>query len=151
MNPLSWNPWLVLLIAGLFEIGWPLGLKMGAANAAMRYVGPAIAVACMAASGFFLWLSLKQIPIGTAYAVWTGIGSLGAFFRGRVCVRRYRLLDTLGWNCAGCCWHRLSENGINENIYETPYFINPFCAAGRPHGNLIWLCFKRNDSIRVSW
>ena len=58
MNPLSWNPWLVLLIAGLFEIGWPLGLKMGAANAAMRYVGPAIAVACMAASGFFLWLSL---------------------------------------------------------------------------------------------
>ena len=78
MNPLSWNPWLVLLIAGLFEIGWPLGLKMGAANAAMRYVGPAIAVACMAASGFFLWLSLKHIPMGTAYAVWTGIGSLGA-------------------------------------------------------------------------
>lgn len=35
MNPLSWNPWLVLLIAGLFEIGWPLGLKMGAANAAI--------------------------------------------------------------------------------------------------------------------
>ncbi|WP_426727545.1 SMR family transporter [Enterobacter cloacae complex sp. 288G10] len=46
-------------------------------------------------AAFFLWLSLKQIPIGTAYAVWTGIGSLGAFFRGRVCVRRYRLLDTL--------------------------------------------------------
>ena len=82
MNPLSWNPWLVLLIAGLFEIGWPLGLKMGAANAAMRYVGPAIAVACMAASGFFLWLSLKQIPIGTAYAVWTGIGAVGAAITG---------------------------------------------------------------------
>ncbi|EKQ7213583.1 TPA: hypothetical protein R6W22_005434, partial [Citrobacter freundii] len=82
MNPLMWNPWLVLLLAGLFEIGWPLGLKLGAINVAMRYVGPAIAVACMAASGFFLWLSLKHIPMGTAYAVWTGIGSLGAFLVG---------------------------------------------------------------------
>lgn len=54
----------------------------GCVNAAMRYVGPAIAVACMAASGFFLWLSLKHIPMGTAYAVWTGIGSLGAFLVG---------------------------------------------------------------------
>ena len=79
MNPLMWNPWLVLLLAGLFEIGWPLGLKLGAINVAMRYVGPAIAVACMAASGFFLWLSLKHIPMGTAYAVWTGIGAVGTF------------------------------------------------------------------------
>lgn len=62
MNPLSWNPWLVLLIAGLFEIGWPLGLKMGAANAAMRYVGPAIAVACMAASGFSYGYLLNRSP-----------------------------------------------------------------------------------------
>jgi quaternary ammonium compound-resistance protein SugE len=151
MNPLSWNPWLVLLIAGLFEIGWPLGLKMGAANAAMRYVGPAIAVACMAASGFFLWLSLKQIPIGTAYAVWTGIGSLGAFFVGVYVFGDTASLIRWVGIALVVCWHRLSENGINENIYETPYFINPFCAAGRPHGNLIWLCFKRNDSIRVSW
>lgn len=82
MNPLMWNPWLVLLLAGLFEIGWPLGLKLGTINVAMRYVGPAIAVACMATSGFFLWLSLKHIPMGTAYAVWTGIGSLGAFLVG---------------------------------------------------------------------
>ena len=82
MNPLMWNPWLVLLLAGLFEIGWPLGLKLGAINVAMRYVGPAIAVACMAASGFFLWLSLKHIPMGTAYAVWTGIGAVGTAILG---------------------------------------------------------------------
>lgn len=82
MNPLMWNPWLVLLIAGLFEIGWPLGLKLGATYTTMRHVGPAIAIICMAVSGILLWVSLKHIPMGVAYAIWTGIGSLGAFFVG---------------------------------------------------------------------
>ena len=48
-------------------------------------VGVIIAVVCMAASGAFLWLAQKTIPIGTAYAVWTGIGATGTFIVGILC------------------------------------------------------------------
>ena len=68
--------WLYLIVAGLFEVGWPLGLKF-AQNEAYRVIGIVAAVASMAASGVFLWLAQKDIPMGTAYAVWTGIGAAG--------------------------------------------------------------------------
>jgi quaternary ammonium compound-resistance protein SugE len=80
--PFAINSWVVLLLAGVFEIGWPLGLKLAAQGGAMRFGGPAIAIACMAISGALLWLSLQRIPIGTAYAVWTGIGAVGTFLVG---------------------------------------------------------------------
>jgi len=70
--------WIYLLIAGLLEIGWPVGLKM-AQQPHTRWLGVALAVGFMAGSGCFLWLAQKQIPLGTAYAVWTGIGAAGAF------------------------------------------------------------------------
>ena len=70
--------WLFLFAAGLFEIGWPLGLKLSDVSG-MKWWGIGMAVVSMSASGLLLWLSLKDIPIGTAYAVWTGIGALGAF------------------------------------------------------------------------
>jgi quaternary ammonium compound-resistance protein SugE len=70
--------WTYLLLAGLFEIGWPVGLKI-AQDPGHRWGGVAIAVAFMAASGFMLWLAQRTIPIGTAYAVWTGIGAAGTF------------------------------------------------------------------------
>ncbi len=73
--------WLYLILAGLFEIGWPVGLKM-AQQAETRLSGIIIAVSFMAASGFLLWLAQKQIPMGTAYAVWTGIGAAGTFLVG---------------------------------------------------------------------
>ena len=73
--------WLYLVLAGLFEIGWPVGLKM-AQNAETRWSGIGVAVGFMAASGFMLWLAQRQIPIGTAYAVWTGIGAAGTFLVG---------------------------------------------------------------------
>jgi quaternary ammonium compound-resistance protein SugE len=73
--------WLYLILAGLFEIGWPVGLKM-AQQAETRISGIIIAVSFMAASGFLLWLAQKQIPLGTAYAVWTGIGAAGTFLVG---------------------------------------------------------------------
>lgn len=73
--------WIYLLMAGALEIGWPVGLKI-AQNTGTRLTGIAIAVFFMAASGFFLWLAQKQIPIGTAYAVWTGIGGAGTFLVG---------------------------------------------------------------------
>ncbi len=70
--------WVLLVFAGLFEIGWPVGLKL-AQGGEQRWLGIALAVACMAISGWLLWLAQKQIPIGTAYAVWTGIGAAGTF------------------------------------------------------------------------
>lgn len=73
--------WLYLVAAGLFEIGWPVGLKM-AQEPATRWIGIALAVGFMGVSGFLLWLAQRQIPLGTAYAVWTGIGAAGTFLVG---------------------------------------------------------------------
>jgi quaternary ammonium compound-resistance protein SugE len=70
--------WVYLIVAGLFEIGWPVGLKLSQTPGRL-IVGVIVAVVCMAASGAFLWLAQKTIPIGTAYAVWTGIGAAGTF------------------------------------------------------------------------
>ena len=73
--------WIYLILAGLFEIGWPVGLKMAQAPDS-RLSGVVIAIVCMGISGFLLWLAQKQIPIGTSYAVWTGIGAAGTFLVG---------------------------------------------------------------------
>ena len=68
-------------MAGLFEIGWPVGLKTAQAPDS-RLSGVVIAIVCMGISGWLLWLAQKQIPIGTSYAVWTGIGAAGTFLVG---------------------------------------------------------------------
>ncbi len=73
--------WVYLILAGLFEIGWPAGLKMAQAPET-RWNGIGIAVVFMIVSGLLLWLAQRQIPIGTAYAVWTGIGASGTFLVG---------------------------------------------------------------------
>ena len=73
--------WTYLLIAGVFEIAWPIGLKLAQVDD-RRVMGIAIAVAGMAASGLFLYLAQREIAIGTAYAVWTGIGAAGTFMVG---------------------------------------------------------------------
>lgn len=73
--------WIYLLLAGVFEIGWPVGIKISQVPET-RWIGIAIAVVFMAASGYLLWLAQKDIPIGTAYAVWTGIGGVGTFIVG---------------------------------------------------------------------
>ncbi len=73
--------WIYLVIAALFEMGWPLGMKMASVTDA-KVLWLLFAIVAMALSGYFLYLAQKQIPIGTAYAVWTGIGMLGTFFVG---------------------------------------------------------------------
>jgi quaternary ammonium compound-resistance protein SugE len=74
--------WIYLLIAGVFEIGWPLGMKLGWTPGGVRPLPLVMSVVSMAASGVFLFLAQRHIPMGTAYAVWTGIGALGTFFVG---------------------------------------------------------------------
>jgi len=73
--------WVYLFFAGLFEVGWPVGLKM-AQQTETRTIGISFAIVCMAISGLLLWLAQKQISIGTSYAIWTGIGTVGTFFIG---------------------------------------------------------------------
>lgn len=73
--------WIYLVAAGLLEIGWPLGLKI-AENPESRIRGVVTAVLFMGASGTLLWLAQRQIPMGTAYAVWTGIGAVGTLIVG---------------------------------------------------------------------
>ena len=75
--------WAYLFLAGLFEIGWPVGIKISQATET-RWLGIAIALSFMALSGYFLWLAQQNIPIGTAYAIWTGIGGAGTFIVGVV-------------------------------------------------------------------
>jgi len=74
--------WIYLLIAGFMEIGWPLGLKYSQTQEGSKFWWILFAVMSMAASGIFLWLAQKTIPMGTAYAIWTGIGAAGAFILG---------------------------------------------------------------------
>ncbi len=76
--------WTFLILAGVCEIGWPIGLKLGGIESVSRVLWIAFAVACMLTSGVFLLLAQREIPMGTAYAVWTGIGAVGAFTVGIV-------------------------------------------------------------------
>lgn len=74
--------WVYLLFAGLLEVGWPLGLKYASDANGLRAWPLAGATISMICSGALLFLAQRQIPMGTAYAVWTGIGSVGAFVLG---------------------------------------------------------------------
>ncbi|WP_422000805.1 DMT family transporter [Reyranella sp.] len=71
--------WLYLVLAGICEIGWPVGLKLGWTDQGARPLWIVFAVVAMTASGALLLMAQRTIPMGTAYAVWTGIGAVGAF------------------------------------------------------------------------
>ncbi|MDL2221643.1 multidrug efflux SMR transporter [Parabacteroides sp. OttesenSCG-928-N08] len=73
--------WIYLILGGLFEIGWPLGMKL-AQTTGMKLLYLTIAALSMALSGYFLYLAQRTIPIGTAYIVWTGVGSIGTLIIG---------------------------------------------------------------------
>lgn len=74
--------WTWLVIAGLLEIGWAVGLKYS--NGFSRLWPSVFTIGGMISSFFFLTLALKSIPLGTGYAVWTGIGAAGAALFGIV-------------------------------------------------------------------
>jgi quaternary ammonium compound-resistance protein SugE len=74
--------WFYLLIAGLFEVAWAIGLKY--TDGFTRLFPSIWTVASMAVSFVFLSLAMKTLPVGTAYAVWTGIGAVGVAILGIV-------------------------------------------------------------------
>jgi quaternary ammonium compound-resistance protein SugE len=67
--------WIWLSLAGLLEIGWAVGLKLS--EGFSRFWPSVTTVVAMATSIFLLGLALRVLPVGTAYAVWTGIGAVG--------------------------------------------------------------------------
>jgi len=72
--------WLFLVIAGFFEIAWAIGLKYS--QGFTKLMPSVFTIVGMVASFYFLSLSLKSLPIGTAYAIWTGIGTVGTVILG---------------------------------------------------------------------
>ena len=72
--------WAYLTIAGIFEIGWAVGLKYS--DGFSKPVPTVLTVVAMAISLWMLSIAMKTIPIGTAYAVWTGIGAVGVAMLG---------------------------------------------------------------------
>jgi len=74
--------WVYLFVAGIFEIIWAIGLKY--ADGFTRPIPSVITVAGMVASVVLLGIALKDIPVGTGYAVWTGIGTVGAAVLGMI-------------------------------------------------------------------
>lgn len=76
--------WVCLIAAGILEIGWPIGLKLGWAKDGAHIGWLGFAVLCILLSGALLLVAQKTIPMGTAYAVWTGIGATGTFIVGVV-------------------------------------------------------------------
>jgi quaternary ammonium compound-resistance protein SugE len=75
-------PWFILFIAGLFEVVWAVGIKY--TEGWTRFWPAVITILAMVASFYFLSMALKSIPMGTAYAVWTGIGTIGTVIYGIV-------------------------------------------------------------------
>jgi quaternary ammonium compound-resistance protein SugE len=72
--------WFYLFVAGLFEVGWAIGLKY--TEGFSRLVPSVLTIAAMLLSLALLGIALKTLPLGTAYAVWTGIGAVGTVLCG---------------------------------------------------------------------
>lgn len=73
-------PWLLLLLAGLFEVAWAIGLKY--TDGFSRPLPTLLTLSAMGVSVLLLAMAVKQLPLGSAYAVWTGIGAVGTVLMG---------------------------------------------------------------------
>jgi quaternary ammonium compound-resistance protein SugE len=72
--------WIILFFAGLFEVGWAVGLKY--TEGFSRPLPTALTIAAMLISLGLLGLAMKELPLGTAYAIWTGVGAIGTVIAG---------------------------------------------------------------------
>ena len=74
--------WLLLIIAAIFEIGWPLGFKLSSIQPERFWTWITFAIISMALSGVFLYCAQREIPVSTAYIIWTGLGAIGTLLIG---------------------------------------------------------------------
>lgn len=72
--------WIILFFAGLFEVGWAVGLKY--TDGFTRPLPTVLTVGAMVISLGLLGLAMKELPLGTAYAIWTGVGAVGTVIAG---------------------------------------------------------------------
>jgi quaternary ammonium compound-resistance protein SugE len=72
--------WILLIVAGLFEIGWAIGLKY--TDGLTRPLPTAGTIAAMVISVWLLGIAMKTLPVGTAYSVWVGVGAVGTVILG---------------------------------------------------------------------
>ncbi|BAN46988.1 quaternary ammonium compound efflux SMR transporter SugE [Metapseudomonas resinovorans] len=72
--------WIILFFAGLFEVGWAVGLKY--TDGFSKPLPTALTVGAMIISLGLLGLAMKELPLGTAYAIWTGVGAVGTVIAG---------------------------------------------------------------------
>ena len=72
--------WIILFFAGLFEVGWAVGLKY--TDGFSKPLPTVVTIAAMAVSLGLLGLAMKELPLGTAYAIWTGVGAVGTVIAG---------------------------------------------------------------------
>jgi quaternary ammonium compound-resistance protein SugE len=74
--------WIILFFAGLFEVGWAVGLKY--TDGFTRPLPTVLTVGAMVISLGLLGLAMKELPLGTAYAIWTGVGAVGTVIAGTI-------------------------------------------------------------------
>lgn len=103
--------WVILFLAGILEVGWAIGLKY---TDGFTKLWPTVAtVVSMAASLLLLGLALKTLPVGTAYAIWVGIGALGTALLGILLFgepANALKLVSLGLICAGIVGLKLAQS-----------------------------------------
>ena len=86
--------WVYLVLAGLFEISWAIGLKY--ADGFTRLIPSIITITGLLASVLLLGLAMRELPVGTAYAIWTGIGTVGAAILGMILFQEPAIALRLG-------------------------------------------------------
>jgi quaternary ammonium compound-resistance protein SugE len=104
--------WFILVLAGLFEVGWAIGLKY--TEGFTRLWPTVFTVAAMAISLGLLGLAMKSLPVGTSYAVWVGVGAVGTAILGMVLLAEPATagrLISLGLIVAGIVGLKLSSPG----------------------------------------
>ena len=95
MSLVSLGPWTLLAIGGVLEMVWALGFKYVREEAPIWQHG--LVLAALAGSMLFLWLAIRDLPAGTAYAVWTGIGAVGVATIGILVFKEPATLMRLGF------------------------------------------------------
>ena len=102
--------WFILVVAGVFEIGWAIGLKY---SEGYTKLWPTVGtVFCLFASFILLGLAMKTLPVGTAYAVWVGIGAAGTAILGIILFNestQWLKLASLGFICIGIVGLKLAH------------------------------------------